>query len=262
MIRYLKLAIVQLRISAAAAMTYRADFLLEGVMAVLWFGLTVLPLIVVYSARDSVAGWDAPAALIVIAFFMGIRAVLEGLVSPSLIAMVEQIRSGAFDYVLLKPADAQALVSSARIEPWKVFDLIGAIGLVVYALIVRGTVPEPLDVMLAVVLFVGGVLTMYAFWVICASASFWVVRLDNLPYLLGAVFDTARWPVHVFRGLWRIVFTFVIPVAVMTTFPAMALLGTATSTVAIGSLVGAFSLVVVSRLVWRSAIRNYTSASS
>ncbi|MGE0547243.1 MAG: ABC transporter permease [Kofleriaceae bacterium] len=262
MIRYLKLAIVQLRISAAAAMTYRADFLLEGVMAVMWFGLTLLPLIVLYSDRNTVAGWDAPAALIVIAFFMGIRAVLEGLVSPSLIAMVEQIRTGSFDYVLLKPADAQALVSSARVEPWKIFDLIGALGLVVYALILRGTVPAPLDIALAVVLFVGGVLTMYAFWVICASASFWVVRLDNLPYLLGAIFDTARWPVQVFRGLWRVVFTFVIPVAVMTTFPAMALLGTVTSTVVIGSLAGAIALLVLSRLVWRSAIRNYTSASS
>ena len=51
------------------------------------------------------------------------------------------------------------------------------------------------------------------------------MRLDNLMYLLGSIFDVARWPVQVFQGAWRFVFTFVIPVAVMTTFPAMALLG-------------------------------------
>ena len=67
MIRYLRLAIVQGRISAAAAMAYRADFLLEGVMAIAWMGLTLLPLIVLYNGRDSVAGWDRPSALIVIA---------------------------------------------------------------------------------------------------------------------------------------------------------------------------------------------------
>ena len=67
-----------------------------------------------------------------------------------------------------------------------------------------------------------GALAMYSLWIACAAASFWVVRLDNLMYLLAAIFDTARWPVQVFPGLWRAVFTFVVPIAVMTTFPAMA----------------------------------------
>ena len=73
-------------------------------------------------------------------------------------------------------------------------------------------------------LFGAGVLATYALWIVCAAASFWVVRLDNLMFLLGSIFDVVRWPVQVFQGVWRIVFTFVIPVAVMTTFPAMALL--------------------------------------
>ena len=81
-------------------------------------------------------------------------------------------------------------------------------------------------------------------------------------FLLAAIFDTARWPVYVFPGLWRIVFTFVIPVAVMTTFPAMALLGTIDTAHVLGTIGGGFAMLVVSRLVWRAAIRNYTSASS
>jgi ABC-2 type transport system permease protein len=96
----------------------------------------------------------------------------------------------------------------------------------------------------------------------CAAAGFWVVRLDNLTYLLGAIFDVARWPVQVFRGVWRFVFTFVIPVAVMTTFPAMALLGRLEGAAALATIGGALVLLVVSRLVWRLAIRSYTSASS
>ena len=69
------------------------------------------------------------------------------------------------------------------------------------------------------------------------------MRLDNLMYLLGAIFDTARWPVQVFRGVWRFVFTFVIPVAVMTTFPAMALLGTLDGTTALATVGGALALL-------------------
>ena len=259
---YLRLAIVQLRISTSAAMAYRGDFVLQGAMELVWMSLVLLPLLVLYDGRDSVAGWDEPSALILMSYFIGLRGVLECVVSPSLVDLVERIRSGAFDYVLLKPVDAQAMISTSRFEPWKVFDLIGALGLAAYAFALRGEPPAIGDVGLGVVMFLGGVIAMYSLWIVCAAASFWVVRLDNLMYLLGAIFDTARWPVQVFRGLWRIVFTFVIPVAVMTTYPAMALLGRLDAATAVAALTGSLGLLAVSRLVWRAAIRSYTSASS
>jgi ABC-2 type transport system permease protein len=262
MTRYLGLLAIQLRISVASAMAYRANFVVEGVMSVAWMGLTLLPLVVLFDGRVEVAGWDAPSALIVIAYFMAVRAVLEGMISPSLVDLVEKIRTGSFDYVLLKPVDAQAMVSASRYEPWKVFDLAGAIAVAIYAFHMRGAPPPIPDLVLGLVMFVTGVLATYALWILCAAASFWVVRLDNLMYLLGAIFDTARWPVHVFPGVWRIVFTFVIPVAVMTTYPAEALLGTLDAPKALATVGGSLVLLVVSRMVWRTAIRNYTSASS
>jgi ABC-2 type transport system permease protein len=261
-IRYLRIAGLQLRTSAAAGMTYRADFLLEGALALLSLGLLLLPWIVLFGDRETVAGWDRPSALIVIAYFTGVRAVLEGLISPSLVDLLERIRSGAFDYVLLKPADAQALVSTTRCEPWQIFNLLFAIGLAVYAFVLRGDAPSAGDLALGIALFAAGLVAMYSLWILCAAAGFWVVRLDNLTYLLSAIFDVARWPVQVFPRVWRFVFTFVIPVAVMTTFPAMALLGRLDAAAALATFGGAAALAVVSRLMWRLAIRNYTSASS
>lgn len=262
MSRYVRLLWVQLRTSLAQAMAYRANFVIEGTMSIAWLLLALLPLMVLFDQRKSVAGWDPPSALIVMAYFMGVKAVMEGLVNPSLTQLVERIRTGAFDYVLLKPVDAQFMVSAARYEPWKAFDLMGAIGLAVYALYQRGYAPTGGELGLGVLLFVAGVLAMYALWIVCAAASFWVVRLDNLIYLLGSILDTARWPIQVFRGVWRFVFTFIIPIAVMTTFPAMALLGKLDARTALATLGGAVVMLGISRLVWLSAIRNYTSASS
>jgi ABC-2 type transport system permease protein len=262
MTRYLRLLTVQLRTSLAQAMAYRADFIIQGAMAIITLGLTLLPLVVLFDQRSAVKGWDRSSALIVMAYFIAVKAVMEGIVSPSLVQLVERIRSGAFDYVLLKPIDAQLMVSAARFEPWHIFNFLGAVGIAIYALYTKGYTPNPEDVALGMALFIAGVFAMYSLWIVCAAASFWVVRLDNLTYLLGAIFDTARWPVQVFRGIWRVVFTFVIPVAVMTTFPAMALLGRLDGTAAIATVAGAAAMLVLSRLVWRSAIRNYTSASS
>ena len=253
---------IQLRISAASAMAYRANFFLEGIGSFAWLTLTLLPLFVLYRSRDVVNGWDASSALIVMAYFSALRAVLEGVISPSLVDLVERIRSGSFDYILLKPVDAQAMVSASRYEPWKIFDLLGAIALAIYAFHRRGEAPALADVAAGLGLFVAGIVAMYALWIACAAFAFWVGRLDNLIYLLGAIFDTARWPIHVFPGAWRFVFTFVIPVAIMTTFPAMALLGTLDGKTAIATIAGALVMLVASRLVWRAAIRSYTSASS
>ncbi|HEY6475874.1 MAG TPA: ABC-2 family transporter protein, partial [Polyangia bacterium] len=118
--RYAGLFRAQLSISTLTAMQYRADFVVRGLLAVLWMAVTLAPLLVVFGVRQTVAGWSFPESLLVVAWFTLLHAVLEGAVSPSLTAVVEHVRHGTLDFVLLKPADAQFLVSTAKIEPWHV----------------------------------------------------------------------------------------------------------------------------------------------
>ena len=116
--------------STLAAMQYRVDFLVRGLIAFLWSALTLIPLLVVFGVRKQVAGWTFAEALVVVGWFTLLRAVLEGAVSPSLTAVVEHVRKGTLDFVLLKPADAQFLVSTAKFEPWRVVDVVGRAGAV------------------------------------------------------------------------------------------------------------------------------------
>jgi len=253
---------VQLRINLASAMAYRANFLIEGIFSIAYSALAVLPLFVVYGDGASFNGWDLSSALVVMAYFSALQALLGGVVAPSMRDLVERVRTGSFDYVLLKPLDAQAAVSMSRCRPWSILDLVTPIAMVVYAFGHRGYPPSPGDLALGIALFMTGALAMYSLWVACAALAFWVGRLDNLLFLLGAIFDLAKWPVAVFPGVWRIIFTFVIPVALMTTFPAMALLGSLPPHQIIGTVLGSAALFVASRLIWRAALRSYTSASS
>jgi len=260
--RTLVLVATSLRVSLMTAMQYRADFVVEGLMSVYWFGWNLLPLVVLYGTRDSVAGWDQASALIVIGAFVLLRSLIEGVISPSLVEFVERVRTGAFDYVLLKPADAQLLVSIARFSPWRLVDLVGGVAIMSYGFAQLGRAPAPADLALGLALLGCGAAAIYSLYIVAAAATFWVVRLDNLAFLLSAVFDTARWPVHVFRGAWRVIFTFVLPIALMTTYPAMALLGRLDGCTALACVGGALLMLGVARLSWRTAIRSYTSASS
>lgn len=261
-IRYARLFGVQLRASMQTSMQYRLDFVLEGAMSIYWLAWNLVPLMILFGQRDTVAGWDFESALVVIGWFTMLRGVLDGAVSPSLVRAVEQIRSGEFDYLLLKPADAQFLVSTSRFEGWKVVDVAGGAALVVYGVAKVGYVPSMSDVAVALLLLMAAVLVLYSLWILVVSACFWVVRLDNLVYLFDALFDAGRWPIHVFRGFWRVLFTFVVPLALMTTYPAMAVLGRLEGTTAAAALGGAVVFAGVARLLWRKALRSYTSASS
>jgi ABC-2 type transport system permease protein len=260
--RYLRLLRVQWRTSLVLAAQYRWDFLLEGVLSLAWVALGVLPLYIALHQRPPAFGWTYEQALIVVGWFTLLKAILDGAVTPSLNTVVEHIRKGTLDFVLLKPADAQFLVSTARFEPWRGIDLVAGVGIVAWAFHLLGSSPRSADVALAAVLLGSAIAVLYSIWILVVAAAFWVVRLDNLSYLLNSVIDFARWPVNVFKGSLRIVFTFVIPLALMTTYPAEALLGRLAPSTAVLAVLGSLVFTGLGRLIWTRAIGQYTSASS
>jgi ABC-2 type transport system permease protein len=253
---------VQLRASTQVALQYRADFIIGGFMAVFWIFWNLVPMLVVWGRRPTISGWSLPEALLVVAWFTLLRALLDGAVQPSLIAVVEHIRKGTLDFVLLKPADAQFLVSTAKFEPWRVADGFSAVGLMIYACWKMHLTPTAVQLAAALGLTLASAALLYALAILVIAAAFWVVRLDNLIYLFNSIFDAGRWPATVFRGVWRIVFTFVIPLALMTTYPALALLGRLSATTALEALGGACVFALAARLLWLRALAHYTSASS
>jgi ABC-2 type transport system permease protein len=260
--RHLRLLGVQLRASIQLTLQYRVDFLVGVVMTLFLTLVSLAPMVAVWHARPAIAGWSFHEALLVIAWFTLLRGVLEGAVQPSLSAVVEHIRQGTLDFVLLKPADAQFLVSTQRFELWRITDVLAAIAMMVWAFHKLGRVPAPGDVAIAITLTLSAVALVYALAIFVISAAFWVVRLDNLIFLFNAVFDAGRWPATVFRGFWKLLFTFVIPLALMTTYPALALLGKLATITALEALFGALAFALLARVTWLRAIGHYTSASS
>ena len=261
--RYLTLLGVQLRQSLQLSMQYRWDFLIEGLLSVVFgAGAALAPLWVAFDARPSIAGWTFPEAVVVVGFFTLVRGVLEGAVNPSLLSVVEKIRLGTLDFVLLKPADAQFLVSTSRFAPWHVIDLFAGFAMFVWAFDAMGRTPSFVAIALSALLLVAAILILYALWILVISAAFHVVRVDNLAYLFASLFDAARWPASVFRGAARFIFTFVVPLALMTTLPAEALLDRLDLRGVLTALGGAVLFAALARFVWLRSIRRYTSASS
>jgi len=260
--RALAIVRAQLRTSLALALQYRLEFLVEGALAILWIAVTLVPVLVVFGTRDAVEGWTFPEMLLVLGWFVALKGVLEGAVSPSLTAVIEHVRKGTLDFVLLKPADAQLLVSVAKLEPWRIVDLVGAGLIFAYAFGKLGRAPTAGEVLAAGAMLLGALLVLYSIAILVVSIAFFAVRVDNLLYLFQSVFDVARWPSTIFRGFLAVLFTYVLPLALMTTYPALALLGRLRVGTALGALAGTVAFAAFARAVWSVSIRKYTSASS
>jgi ABC-2 type transport system permease protein len=162
--------------------------------------------------------------------------------------------------VLLKPADAQFLVSTSRFQLWRVTSLVtgGVIFFIAFSRMHR--LPSALGVLQASVLLAVATLTLYSMWIMIVSSAFYVVKVDNLTYLFSSIFDAARWPATVFRGVLKFVFTFIIPLALMTTYPAEALLGRLEPQTLLYALGASLVFSTAARLVWLFSLRRYSSA--
>lgn len=259
-LRYVRLFFVQLRASLLLVMQYRVDFFVDAAMSLFWTASALVPLLVLFAERETVAGWSWPEALLVVGFFTLLKGVLDGGIHPALESVIEHIRKGTLDFVLLKPADAQFLVSTARFEIWRGADVLGGLVLLGWALARLELIPTPKAVLLTLALLAGALLILYSMWILVVSIAFVVVKIDNLAYLMESIFDAARWPASIYRGVLSYLFTFVIPLAVMTTYPALALLGRISWLQVAGALGGAILFALVARRIWLRALGRYTSA--
>jgi ABC-2 type transport system permease protein len=260
--RHLRLVAVQLRIRVLAALEYRAGFWTGGVLSLFWsFGSTI-PLVVALQHRPDVAGWTPWSLAMLIGCHMIVNGLFGAVMVPALFAAMEDIRTGALDYLLLRPVDALVSCLVADFQPWSLLESVAGLGLLVVAAIAVGASPGALDLAMLVVVFLSGITALYALAVLILAFAFRAMQLQNLAYLLESLLDFARWPISVFRGPLKAFFTFVIPFAIMTSYPPMALLGRLDAEAALAAVATAAVLGLVARGAWLRALRAYTSASS
>ena len=181
---------------------------------------------------------------------------------PNIGRIVQHIRKGTLDLILTKPVDSQFYISFRHIVFWPITDVLLGLGLVWYGGHLMGLAFSFSNLLWFLLMFLAALVTLYAIWMLLMTMSFWFVKVENLTFLFSSLFETARFPVNVYKGLLRIFLTYIFPVAVLTTFPAAAFTDRLQGQDALVSIIVAAVLVTAARLFWKKALRHYSSASS
>ena len=218
-------------------------------------------MLVYFQFAGQIAGWSYPELLVVIGLFFGLNGFRQAVLQPNLERMTDYVRRGTLDFVLTKPVDAQLLVSLRHVNVGNLPD--PPLGLVISAggLAASGHALT-WGVIGALALTLGSaVLLLYALMLALMALAVHLVGADELDMLSYAAVELARFPVDFYHDPVRTVLT-VIPVALLTTVPAQAILGRLEPTTLVASPVVALVCLSLAVALWRHALRRYSGASA
>jgi ABC-2 type transport system permease protein len=259
-LRYLQVLWLFWSASVAAEMEYRANFFFASLSSLGGLASALFGLSLFYQQGHRLGGWSWPEALIVLGVFTILQGVSTSLFNVNLNRIVQQVQEGTLDFVLLKPISSQFWLSTRVFSPWGLVDIGFGLLLILYAGI-QLELPAWAYV-LGLVPFLLGLVILYSLWFMLAATSIWFVKIYNVTEVLRGLVEAGRFPLVAYPVAYRLFFTFVVPVAFLTTVPAEALLGRAQWPWLVGSALLAAGLLWGSHLFWRFALRFYTSASS
>jgi ABC-2 type transport system permease protein len=259
---FFRLLAVFFRVSVMGELAYRVNFFMQLFESLLELAASLAGLAVVFSYTDTLGGWRPDEVLALVGVYFLAGGVIGLVIQPGMEQLIQSVRDGTLDFTLTKPEDAQLLVSIQRVEIWQLIDIVLGLGVLVTALIRLGEKVGGWEASAFAVMLVAGAVIIYSFWLILATLSFWFVRVENILEIFRSMYEAGRWPVSLYPGWLRFGLTFIVPVAFATTVPAEALTGRLTWETLLGTVVVAALLFIVSRVVWRVGLRQYSGTSA
>lgn len=246
---------------------YRWSFWL-GIVVTVITDLTPLMLIgIVFTRFPTLHGWHWRD----IALIYGLDQLAFGLVrcfSRQIDNFDQLIVSGNFDSILIRPLPPLFHLIAARFEIVEIGRLSAGVAVLCLAARAAGVPFTLANAALALAAAAGGALILFSFILMVAAVSFWQTRSDKLQDLVqasGRAF--ADYPLTIYPAGVRWLLTFILPLALITYYPAQRLLGRnetgallpllSTAAIPAGLL-----LLAVAGLVWRAGLRHYQSTGS
>jgi len=259
---YARIWLAQIRYSTVREMMFKSNFILWIIVDLTWFGLHLSFIQFLYLQVSDIAGWGKWEMILLVTTNMLIQQIFQMFLMINLTKLPELIRTGKLDFFLAQPASAQFLVSTRNFEPGSVINTLVAAIVCVIAIAHLNMNLSLAGLLLFPVLVMFGVLIHYALLMSLMSLSFWMTRAQGFINAYYNVFQIARLPREVFKGITLIAFTWAVPLLLIANVPARTLLYGLDAGDLIQMGAATALLLLISTLIFQAGLRRYGSASS
>ncbi|HEX4342362.1 MAG TPA: ABC-2 family transporter protein [Verrucomicrobiae bacterium] len=250
--------------SVARELSFKGNFLLWIVVEILWFALQLCFIGVLYLNVNAIGSWTKWQYVLLVGASSFIQQIFQAFFLVNMTNLSELVRTGKMDFLLMLPVNSRFIVSLRQVDLGAFVNAVFALCVMGYAAMKMHLQPTAPQLFGFAGLCLAGIVIHYSLMFLLATISFWTVRAQGIVWGYYNMFQISRMPDEAFKwGAFKVTFTFIIPVLLVSNVPVRVLVGKLESPYPIFILL-AMSVVcfVISELLWRTSLRRYTSASS
>jgi len=252
-------------ISFRGQMQYRASFIMLSLGHFLMTGLEFAGIWALFARFESLGSWSLPE----VALFYGIINVSFSLCDATSRGFdVFSTKNGEFDRILLRPRSTALQLAGQELTLRRIGRLSQGLIVLLWATHTLGIPWTPDRLLLLLFTILGGACLFYGLIVFQATMSFWTTEsLEIFNTMTYGGVETAQYPLAIYRPWFRRFFTYVIPLACISYYPSLALLGRPDP---LGStplfqwlapFIG-IAFLLLSLQIWQFGVRHYRSTGS
>ena len=200
----------------------------------------------------------------VVAFFLIFNVIdsLTQLLFRGVYVFRQRVVSGAFDLDLLKPLPSYFRPLFGSTDILDVIFFFPLVLFTAYYISTNNIVTSPQDILIFA-LFLGVALVVaFSIHLFVAAMGVITTEIDHLIQVYRDFTNIARFPTAIYGQALQLFLTFVIPIVILITVPANALMGMLTPQLGIIAVAIATASFLFARMFWKFALARYTSASS
>ncbi|WP_235941238.1 ABC transporter permease [Paenibacillus puerhi] len=246
-----------------AQMEYRFNFFLGIGVEIAYLISKLLYVLVVYKTDLHIGDISPDGILMFVGTFTLMTGIYSGFFFYNSLKITEYVREGTLDLLMVKPISLQFLVTLRYIHfGTPIPNVLAGIIMISIGWEAMG-IPITFLNLLGYCLFIAvATILTYCLMFLPALLSFWFVNTGGLAMIFYSIWDANNMPMAIYARWVRRIAVFVLPFMIITNFgPLWVMDKLSVYELAWGLSVPVFMLVCF-RLLWKSAIKNYSSASS
>lgn len=224
------------------------------------FGFFLVFLILLTEKTQSLAGYSLDEVVFLFLTFNFVDMTTQ-LFLRGIYLFRGKIVSGSFDFILLKPLNPLFMTLFSQTD---VFDLATWLPLTIFMIyFALNRLEVTIGGLLLYLFLIGNSLVLaLAIHILVAAIGILTTEVDHTIMIFRDFANMGKVPIEIYAPGVRVLLTFVLPVAILTNWPAKGFLGVLTWQMILYSVILTAVLFLASLKCWRYALSQYSSASS
>ncbi len=249
--------------SLMSQLEYRANFFTGIAMELGYFLAKVVYMIVIYKTGVPINGLTPDEVMVFFGTYMIATGPYAGLYMMNLFNIGKQVQTGDLDLLLVKPVSLQFILTLKRSD-LSIFAADTLLGIAAVTVgLVRMAMPLGiLDLLGYLGYMVSGSLIAYSLFLLPQVLAFRLVKTNALAGLVDSSWDFNNLPMGIYNRLIQQIGVFVLPIFVITNFPALFLLKKMDPLYAVWGVLGPIIWFALASYLFNRGLKHYQSASS